>query len=303
MELNKTQNWFYFLTSFAVFFILTLGSWWLYLFFKLANKLEEYDLSATEGNLISMLQWEGLTFFTLLLALAFALFYVFFQDHKKTRSLQAFFSSLTHELKTPLASIRLQSQVLSDLIEDQEIAEEQKKQLRKYSGRLQDDAIRLENELDQHLQLSRVERDAPLNLTSINLVSFLNKEIKKFSEATFNIKSESHALTVLVDEYAFSMILRNLIENTIKHSTSKNIVFEISAQTHMVVIDYSDYGAPFSGDMNQLGKLFYKYNSPKGSGLGLYLIKKLTKLMGGQFTIKNQESLSFVLSLQRGKDE
>lgn len=299
MELDKTNKWFYFLTSFAVVFILTLGAWWLYLFFKLANKLEEYDLAATEGNLVLMLQWEGVTFFILLISLGCALFYVFFQDHKKTRSLQAFFSSLTHELKTPLASIRLQSQVLNDFLENQDIDQKQKQQLRKYTERLQDDSIRLENELDRHLQLSRVEKNAPLNLKNTNLKSLIDSEVSKYSDLHFKISCKEPNIDIEVDEFAFSMIIRNLIENTLKHSNSKNIDIEIDADDQLVSIIYNDHNQNFTGDLTQLGKLFYKHNSPKGSGIGLYLIKKLCKLMNGNFLITNENSLLFTISFPR----
>jgi signal transduction histidine kinase len=299
MELDRTNKWFYFLTSFAVIFILALGGWWLYLFFKLANKLEEYDLAATEGNLVLMLQWEGVTFFILLISLGCALFYVFFQDHKKTRSLQAFFSSLTHELKTPLASIRLQSQVLNDFLENQDIDQDQKQQLRKYTERLQNDSIRLENELDRHLQLSRVEKNAPLNLKNTNLKSLIDSEVLRYSGLQFKIICNETNIDIEVDEFAFSMIIRNLIENTLKHSNSKNVDIEIAADDQLVSIVYNDHNQNFTGDLTQLGKLFYKHDSPKGSGLGLYLIKKLCKLMNGNFLITNDNSLLFTMSFPR----
>lgn len=303
MELNRTQSWFYILTIFSVIFILTLGSWWLYLFFKLANKLQEYQLSPAHGNLISMLQWEGLTFFVMLLGLACALFYIFFQDHKKTKSLQAFFSSLTHELKTPLASIRLQGQVLNDLVESSKIEDSEKKQLQKYSHRLQDDTLRLENELDKHLQLSRIERNGPLNLTSIELLAFIQNETKKYTELSFNIHNNSSDSTINIDEFALNMIIRNLIENTIKHTDSKIVDIQIKKEKDYIEMIYNDNGQPFRGDVHQLGKLFYKFKSPKGSGLGLYLIRRLTQQMGGNFKIKNEGPLVFSLFFKRGKNE
>ena len=88
--------------------VFLLGSWWLYLVFKLANKLETLNHPLLEGNLVKMIKLEGLTFFIFLSILTVTLLYIYIQDHKKTISLQAFFSSLTHELKTPLASIKLQ---------------------------------------------------------------------------------------------------------------------------------------------------------------------------------------------------
>lgn len=293
MELNKTQNWFYILIGLTVAFVLSLGSWWLYLFFKLSNKLKQYDLAATEGNLVSMLQWEGLTFFILLLGLAMAMTYIFFQDHRKTKTLQSFFASLTHELKTPLASIRLQSQVLNDLVDTTNI--DNKEKIQKYTTRLQEDTIRLENELDRHLQLSRLERNAPLNTVSISLINFLKGQFKNYPELEVDFSTSSEEFHIQADEYALSMIFRNLIENTLRHTESKKVMIKVLSNPHNIELEYNDQGKKFGGNLAELGKLFYKYNSPKGSGIGLYLIKKLMLKMHGRFVIHSHDNLHFHL--------
>lgn len=303
MELNKTQSWFYILIALSVGFVLTLGSWWLYLFFKLANKLQGYDLSAVDGNLISMLQWEGLTFFVILTGLGVALFYVFFQDHRKTKTLQAFFASMTHELKTPLASIRLQSQVLNDVLESTHLEDQTRKQLQKYTTRLQEDTVRLENELDKHLQLSRLEKNAPLNTVSVPLINFIKNEFKKYPELKLNIETSHDEINVQADEFALSMILRNMIENTIRHTESESVDIKLSNNVDDIELEYNDYGKKFGGNLADLGKLFYKYNSPKGSGIGLYIIKKLTAKMKGRFIIHSHDNLHFHLFLKKDAHE
>ena len=90
MELGKTKSWFYVLLGLMVTCIFVLGAWWLYLVFKLAQAVESLQggQGAVPANLALMVKWEGLSFFALVLALGAALFYVFWQDHKKTKSLQ-----------------------------------------------------------------------------------------------------------------------------------------------------------------------------------------------------------------------
>jgi signal transduction histidine kinase len=297
MEINRTQNVFYYLIAISVAFILTLGSWWIYLFLTLANKLKEYNLPSVEWNLVSMLKWEGITFFVILLILATLLFYVFWQDQKKTKAFQAFFSSLTHELKTPLASIRLQSQVLNEMVATTDLPEQQKNKLKKYTDRLKDDTVRLENELDKLLQLSRLERGAPLNQGEIHLLPFIKNEIKKYPEleTDIHLKNCDQNLTVMVDEAAFSIILRNLFENSLRHAKSNKLSITITVQSQFIELLFDDHGAEFTGNIKELGRLFYKHNSPKGSGIGLYLSKKLVEKMQGKFQIKKDNGLKFIL--------
>lgn len=304
MELNKTHKWFYLLTGLCVVFILTLGSWWLFLVFKLANKLNDLELPVVEGNLLKMIQWEGLTFFVFLIGIALALFYFFFQDHLKTKSLQAFFASMTHELKTPLASIRLQSQVLNDLVDSTLKGHEAQEKIIRYTNRLQEDTIRLESELDKHLQLSRIERGAPLNSVSIDLVSFLKHELKHFKKLELIWEKESiGSYYILSDEFALSMIFRNLFENFLRHTQNEKIYIRFNETETTITLDLTDKKSKFSGELLKLGTLFYKFQSPKGSGIGLYLIKKLLKQMGGSLKITNDPGLVFHLTFLRGTDE
>lgn len=297
MELNKTKKWFYAITALAVIFILALGGWWLFLVFKLANKLESMHIPELTGNLVYMIQWEGFTFFSMLLILGSAILYIFIQDHRKTLSISSFFASMTHELKTPLASIRLQAQVIADLVDDLELPSSQ---LEKYVHRLNEDTVRLENELDKSLQLARLEKGGVLNLTTICLEEFIEDMAScyksSYKDISFNITYKEN-LMILADEFALRMILRNLIENTLRHchKDEKKVTIKIHSSQKKIQMSYSDNGMPFTGDKKKLGQLFYKYKSPKGSGIGLYLIKRLTEKMGGSFKISNTNQLMFTL--------
>ena len=228
--------------------------------------------------------------------------YIYFQDHKKTKSLQAFFSSLTHELKTPLASIKLQTQVLDDFISEGNFPDKDKEKISKYTKRLLSDAVRLEDQLDNHLQLSRVERKALLSLSSINICTFLDKETKRYNESIeFEILNSTNTpIYIHADDFALRTILRNLIDNSIKHvkSTPIKAEFKIIPHSSHVKIYYQDNGDFFCGQVSHLGRLFYKHNSPKGSGIGIYLIKSLMEKMGGLFEIKQSKNLQTILTFK-----
>lgn len=297
MDLNKTRRWFYGLTLLWVVLLLVLGSWWIYLVFTLHSTLTALNIPelVNEGRFLNMMKWEGSFFFLLLFLLGGSLFGMYFRDMRKSRAMQAFFSSLSHELKTPLASMRLQAEVIKDLIEDETHSHEQLSNLTK---RLIEDTYKLESELEKSLQLSRIEQDAPLSLTPISLSRYLKRHQQKLP-LKIEIKIAPEAEEVLADELALNMVFRNLFENTQRHNkNAEKIMIEANRQGDLVEVSYDDFGSEFTGNIEKLGQLFYKYNSTKGSGIGLYLIKSLMKKMHGNFQVSNENRLKFTLSFR-----
>lgn len=306
MELKQNSNKsFYIVILASAAFLLLLGTWWLYLVFKLALKLEELNHPQVQGDLLSMIKWEGASFIILLFILTLTLIYVYLQDYKKNKAIQSFFASLTHELKSPLASMKLQAQVVQEMITKLDISDENKNKLSKYSSRLFQDSVRLEDKLDNSLQLSRVERGASLNLRPLNLVDFINEETKRFvsmPQLEINLNSKSDKITVLADDFGLQTVIRNLIENTLRHNKKEKKIINITINQHgndSVEVKFDDKGSLFEGEMNKLTQLFYKHNSPSGSGVGLYLTKRLMTNMQGQLIIENDPHLIFKLILKK----
>lgn len=296
MEVNKTRRWFYALTLLWVVMLLGLGSWWLYLVFKLQSTLSGLKIPelGSQERFLNMMKWEGSFFFIFLVLLGGSLCVMYIRDMRKSKSMQAFFSSLSHELKTPLASMRLQAEVIKDLIEDETHSHDQ---LSNLTGRLIEDTHNLESELEKSLQLSRIEQDAEMTLSPVSIERFLkHKEQKLLKDMKLELKIEPSAREILADELSLNMIFRNLFENTQRHNKStQKISIEARKIGDEVLITYDDFGTPFKGDLSHLGDLFYKFNSTKGSGIGLYLIKNLMRKMHGQFEILNSPNLRFKL--------
>lgn len=296
MELNRTRRWFYGLTLLWVFMLLGLGSWWLYLVFKLHSTMATLSLPelGSQERFLNMMRWEGSFFFIFLILLGGSLLIMYLRDMKKTKAMQIFFASLSHELKTPLASMRLQAEVIKDLVEDESHSHDQLSDLTK---RLIQDTHKLESELEKSLQLSRVEQDGTLSLVPINIERYLKHTIARYSgvlEVEINV--ELDAKEIMADELALKVIIRNLFENTLRHQPdSKKIVLRARREENRVILSYDDFGQKFQGSTHLLGTLFYKFNSTKGSGIGLYLIKNLMRKMQGSLVIKNDERLGFDL--------
>ena len=270
--------------------VLALGGWWLYLVVKLSTTPEV----VLTTDFIKLAKWEGGTFLILLTSLTVSFYYLYYKDLRKTKSLQDFFSGLTHELKTPLASIRLQGEVLQEkltLDENQAMLFE----------RLIDDTQNLEIQMDKIIQLSRVERDRSLNLQAKSIKSELKRIVSQFSGDLSIELNNLQDLQVLIDPFALELIFKNLFENTKHHSNNDEVSIGLESSDDYIKIIYND-GGEFNGEIKKLGKLFYTHHQTRGSGIGLYLSNKLTKMMNGDFQIETSPNFFITITLPLNKE-
>lgn len=299
MELNRTRRWFYILTLLWMVMLLGLGSWWLYLVFKLHSTVSILNLPelGSQSRFLNMMKWEGSFFFIFLVLLGVSLFYMYIRDMKKTKAMQAFFASLSHELKTPLASMRLQAEVIRDMIQDETHSHEQ---LSSLTARLIEDTNKLEGELEKSLQLSRIEQEGTLTLVPLSVDRYLKRYQQRLPAGLeLNLNIAQDAQEVMADELALNVIFRNLFENTVRHNPrAKLIAIEARRLGQNVELIYDDQGQHFKGSIQRLGELFYKFNSTKGSGIGLYLIKNLMRKMDGTLEVDNGARLKFKLTFK-----
>lgn len=263
--------------------VLALGIWWGSLILKHARRIEELEIIAgilkpgdqesTWLHTQRMLYWEMGFFFIVLLIMSVLLAVIYWQDFQRSRAIQAFFASLTHELKTPLTSIRLQAESLpgeSPLIK-----------------RLLEDTTRLEAQVDRTLELARIEGGGKVNSQSIDLKLWLDRNLSSWKNAydqrlNIVLSLPEHSLNVLADPHSLQIIFRNLIENSVKHSGREPVQLRMSGATPSgeVVISLKDNGL-HSTNSRKLGKLFEKGSKSQGAGVGLYLVQSLMKHMGG----------------------
>ena len=272
--------------------LLLIGAWWVYVMTNFESFLGD------KPKFTKMITWEGGTFLILLILLSISFLILYLKDQRKTKSIQEFFASLTHELKTPLASIRLQGEVIHEIL-----VSKNDPALDKLIGRLIQDTAKLETQMDKILQLSRIERGGELNLTTLSLTPFVKKLAKTWvPDHEVVILAPETGLNIEVDEFALELIMKNLLENTRIHTNSKKINIAVKADSHRVCLTYEDHGE-FSGDVEKLGTLFYKHNSRKGSGIGLYLSQKLLDKMNGSLAIsKTGSGLKFDLFFKKSED-
>lgn len=216
------------------------------------------------------------------------------------RQQQDFVSAVSHELKTPLTSIRMYAEMLKE-----GWASDEKK--RSYYEFIHDESERLSRLIANVLQLARMERnDLKLDLKPTRvetLVDMLRSKVHtQIERAGFKVEYlvDPNALEreVLVDADAFSQILINLTDNAIKFSQAApehRIEIGVSLRGKNLIVSVRDYGPGVQkSQMKKIFQLFYRSGNELtreslGTGIGLALVRQLARAMHGDVDVSNRD--------------
>ncbi|MBC7395861.1 MAG: HAMP domain-containing histidine kinase [Bdellovibrionales bacterium] len=238
----------------------------------------EHQVQTRLTRTTRMISGESGTFVLLILITNGVLLFFFARDTKRSRSLEAFFASMTHELRTPLTSIRLQAEMIKDLEEDP------KRQT--FVNRLLEDVSRLEGQVQQSLELARIEGGGEITSQPVKINNFIQNKILPqyaFSDRKVTLEVELDEAFVLADLSALNIIFRNIFDNAFKYSSESPVILSIKGEKteahYFLSVDHKN--ASFKGESVKLGSLFYRGSNSHGAGVGLYLISTLMQKMKG----------------------
>ncbi|NMC62864.1 MAG: HAMP domain-containing histidine kinase [SAR324 cluster bacterium] len=267
---------------------IALSGWWAYFAACQAEALAKLDneyakMLARHQN---MLLWEGVTLFLCLIGGSFALAWAMYKERREIRRTKRFFAAFTHELKTPLAALRLQAEILKERINDSFLQEK--------LVRLLSDLERLYLRLENSLFLS-----AANNLTLVSEELNLEELILSLQDVWASVKIKlSRCSKLYADRKALEVIIGNLIENSITHGKASSLFIDVEEKdSGMVELSFKDNGKGFDGDPKRLAELFFRQNSSSGSGVGLYVVKLLVQRMKGTISFLEKEK-GFEVKLQ-----
>ena len=199
----------------------------------------------------------------------------------------AFLSQISHELRTPMTSIRAFSEILRDTAD---VSQEEK---RKYSSIIHDESVRLTRLLDDLLDLSVLENgQVNLNLRDGSLREALDKAAAaaatgdEIQAITILRDPEQETITLHTDFDRLGQVFINLIANARKYCDAEQPELTISVtQTDTgVQVDFTDNGSGIPSDAQDL--IFEKFArvSPQragGAGLGLSICRQIMERLGG----------------------
>jgi signal transduction histidine kinase len=214
---------------------------------------------------------------------------------------QEFVSAVSHELKTPLTSIRM----YGEMLKEGWVSEDKRKQYYEY---IHDESERLTRLISNVLHLAKITGSEPqLDLKRKTVAELLNQVESKvgsqIGRAGFTLNLVRGAVddkaSVMVDEDCFTQIVINLVDNAIKFSrNAANKVIDIGCQTTgdgSVVFTIRDYGPGIpKGQMKKIFQLFYRAESELtretvGTGIGLAIVHQLAALMRAKVDVVNKE--------------
>ncbi len=234
------------------------------------------------------------------------------REIRKNEQQNAFLNSMTHELKTPIASIRLYLETMKT----REISEEKRQEF--YDIMLAD-SDRLLNTVETVLQASRTkENSRQMNISEINLPELLTECIKivqtrhKFEGDEFSFKTDKEDTIISGDAAELQTAFTNLFDNAVKYSNDeiKVLVRLKNISANEVVISIKDSGVGLEKkELKKIFNRFYRVSNEttqlkKGTGLGLFLVESIIKKHGGRIKAKSSgegKGTTFIIQLPKNK--
>lgn len=211
-----------------------------------------------------------------------------------------FLLSVTHELKSPLSSIKL----ILQTFQKRKLDESQNAEL---TSNALSEVIRLEDMVNNLLLATKIDHHYQYNFEEQNIVKLIKERIKvsniKYPNRAIILDCEE-SLMAHVDKEAFTSLLDNLIENAIKYSPKeKEITISAEAENTQMSLRVADLGMGIpENEKTKVLEKFYRIGNEntrksKGSGLGLYIVKEIVKKHQGKIQILNNKPQGTVIAI------
>lgn len=264
--------------------------------YTLALVFPRKDYSLAKNNLPMLLG----TFMSLLTILGIYIISInYMMRQKKIADVKTdFINNMSHEFKTPLATIS----VATDSLANDKIATNPEK-VKYYSGLIKQENLRMKKQVENVLNMSKLERNEVQLFLKETDVRALIKEISESfglivaqRNGTLTQEFNTSKYTFKIDEFHISNALVNLLDNANKYSPdAPQIKVKTRNEGNFYVVEISDRGMGM--DMDNKTRIFEKFfreetgniHNVKGQGLGLSYVKKIVELHKGQILVESQK--------------
>ncbi|MGM0499450.1 MAG: ATP-binding protein [Bacillota bacterium] len=217
-----------------------------------------------------------------------------------------FVANVSHELKTPLSSIRGAAEIVYDG------AVSRKKAREKYLNMIIEESNRLETMVNNILSISELKSDI-INKNTVNFSEFLYNMLEDYKvvneiEQDFNYQIQKD-IQIEIDADKIKRVVINLLDNAVKYSPAEGEIKIILSKTDSTVkfaVQDQGPGVP-EAERKNIWERFYKINKKafqsqkRGSGLGLAIVKDIIELHGGRVYQKNLDcgsEFAFILNTE-----
>lgn len=200
-----------------------------------------------------------------------------------------FISSISHEFKTPIASIR----GFARLLQMPGLTEEQKAE---YINLIAQESDRLSRLSETLLRLSALEQQTtPANLSTFSLDEQLRQVILRLEPAwsarDIGWQLDLQEVTLTSDQELINQVWVNIIQNAIKFSPNESEIAVRVYRQGNAIVEIQDHGCGMTEEAKQrIFDKFYqadKSRKQEGVGLGLSLVKRIVDMMGGTVTVES----------------
>ena len=283
---KQTAIFFYVLSAYVVLQF----AWWGYHLIELSQELAEDG--STSNQRVLMIVGEGSVFFLILLLGLWKIRSSIQKDIKLSQRQSNFLLSVTHELKTPLASNKL---YLQTLLKRENLERDQQEELLQQAIT---ENNRLEGMIENILTATRIENHRlELNFENVELDKEIKRIVETWSRERTNVQLKLQEEIVLkVDPFVIEVAVVNLLENAYKYGgDNPAIEVYLSKENDHTLIGVKDQGIGIPLKFKE--SIFDKFvrigneetRIQKGTGLGLYIVKELLKIHGGSISYSHNE--------------
>lgn len=237
-------------------------------------------------------------FFLVILIISFVYVITTILQQKKLSEMKSdFINNMTHEFKTPIST----SSLAAEMILRPEILED-KKRVKKYAHVILDESTRLQNQVEQVLQISILDKgEYQFKFKKTNIHQLIHTAVKGFNlklkenkvKTTLRLKAEN--FQVNSDRAHLLNVFNNLIDNAVKYSSAKP---ELNIKTWNtqdgIIISFEDNGIGISPEhQKNIFKNLYRVptgdiHEVRGFGLGLYYVKTVLNEHKGAVDLKSE---------------
>lgn len=238
---------------------------------------------------LRMFAYEGPFFVAVILAMLALIAGSLREERELKRSHQNFLSAVTHEFKTPVATLRL-------LIETAQMRDLDEEKRRDYLRRMAGEVDRLERTSDQVLSAARLEQGpeaphlAPCDLR--DAVASVVRQVRPGLEARgarLRVEAGDVPLHVSLDDQAFALVLSNLLDNAVKYAPEgrRDVVVRLEGTGDLALLHVDDSGVGVEeADRERIFDRFHRSGDEStrrapGTGLGLHLVRSTVEAMNG----------------------